>query len=84
MPRSQRGRSPPAFELAKSPPKDKPTPKASGPRSRAFQEIEDAPGFTESSMMFFAFSLSNGWVREHVPIKEAQLLGRRAFRDAKR
>jgi len=84
IPRSQKVRSNPAFQLAKSPPKDKPSSKASGARSRAFQAIEDAHGFTESSMMSVAFGLSNGWVQEQVPAKEAQILGRRAFRTTKR
>jgi len=82
--RSRKVRSDPAFELAKSLPKGKPGSKASGARSRAFREVEDAHGFTESSMMSFASGLRNGWVREQVPAQEAQILGRRAFRVAKR
>jgi len=82
--RSRKVRSDPAFELAKSLPKAKPGSKASGARSRAFREVEDAHGFTESSMMSFASGLRNGWVREHVPAQEAQILGRRAFRVTKR
>lgn len=82
--RSRKVRSDPAFELAKSLPKGKPGSKASGARSRAFREVEDTHGFTESSMMSFASGLRHGWVREQVPSQEAQIFGRRAFRATKR
>jgi len=82
--RCRKVRSDPAFELAKAMPKKRLGSRASGARNRAFREVADAHGFTESSMMSFASSLRNGWVRDQVPSQEAQVLGRRAFRSTKR
>jgi putative transposase len=48
-------------------------------RRSAFRVVESAHGFTADAAQSFASSLRKSWVREHLPARETQNLGARAF-----
>ena len=53
-------------------------------RSKALAALDEAHGFAPSTLMSYASSLRQAWVRELVGAQEAQAEGRDAFRSARR